>query len=108
MFVRHEISSSNMSKTVLPRISQFYTDIIPTLSTATPDMMYDVIIYFRSEVIAKRLSKIPPPTASGGISPERFKVGSRNFTHLSRTIGLINLLERTSLAVSGRMDAKYY
>ena len=27
---------------------------------------YDVIIYVRSEVIGEKLSKMPPPTASGG------------------------------------------
>ena len=43
---------------------------------------YDVIAYFRSEVIAKKLSKIQPPTASGGISREGFKIGLRNLTCL--------------------------
>ena len=35
---------------------------------------YDIITYYLAEVIAKKLSKIPPPMASGGISPERFKL----------------------------------
>ena len=37
---------------------------------------YDVIIYFRSEVIGEKLSNILPPMASGGISQERFNLGS--------------------------------
>ena len=51
---------------------------------------YDVIIYFRSEVNAKKLSKIPLPTASGGISREWFKQGSRYFAHFSKTICFTN------------------
>ena len=39
---------------------------------------------------------MPPPTASGRISRERFKGGSHNCTHLSGTIGLTNLLHITS------------
>ena len=62
---------------------------------------YDVIIYFRSEVIGGKPSKIPPPTALRGISRERFKLGSWNFTLLSRTTGPTNLPEMTSLAASG-------
>ena len=62
---------------------------------------YDVIIYLRREVIA---TKIVENTACGGLSRERFKGGSRNFTHLSRTIGLTNLLDTTSLAASSRLQ----
>ena len=52
----------------------------------------------------KQLSKIPPPTDLSGISRERFKQGSRNFTHLSKTIGLAKLPDMTSLAASGRLQ----
>ena len=98
-FIRHESA---------PQISQkpFDPDS-PNLSDIHTDIVYshtgydDVIIYLQSGVIAKKLSKIPPPTALGGISRERFKLGSLNFTHLSRTFGLIHALEMTSLAASG-------
>ena len=50
---------------------------------------------------AKKLSKIPRPTDPGGISRERFKQGSRTFTRLSRTIGLTNLKDMTSLSAPG-------
>ena len=42
--------------------------------------------------------------ASGGISPERFEQGSRNFTKLSWTIRLTNLLDMTPEAASGRLQ----
>ena len=42
--------------------------------------------------------------ASGGISREWFNQGRRNFTDLSRTIGLTNIPERTSLATFGRLQ----
>ena len=67
----------------------------------------DVIIYFRSEVIAKKLTKIPPTTASGRISRERFKLVPRNASHLSRTIGATNMLEMTSIAASGRHLSRF-
>ena len=55
-----------------------------------------------SECLKKR-SKMPPQTALGGISRERFKRGSRNLTRLSRTTAPINLPQMTSLAVFGRL-----
>ena len=63
---------------------------------------YDVIICYRSEVIWEK--------QSGGISRERFKVGSRNFTSLSRTSGHTNLPEMASPAPSGWLQnaTKYY
>ena len=45
---------------------------------------------------------MPPPMASDGISRERFKQRSRNFLHLSGTIGLISLPDVTSLAIVSR------
>ena len=47
---------------------------------------------------------MPPPTASGGISREQFKRGSRQFTRVSWTISPTNLLDMTSLASSGRLQ----
>ena len=52
LLVRHEISPSNISRTVLPRMTKFHTDI-------HTDIVYshtaqDSIIYFRSEVIVKK------------------------------------------------------
>ena len=73
---------------------------MPLLSTNPPDMTS--ISTSGQKLLQKKMSKIPPPTASDGISQERFRLGSPNFTHLSATVGLTNLLERTSLAVSGR------
>ena len=49
---------------------------IPILSTDTLDTMSGSIL---SEVKEKKLSKISTPTASGAISRERFKLGSRYF-----------------------------
>ena len=93
-----------------PRISRKPVDLespnftgtsIPTLSTATPDMT-------SLSVIAKKLSKIPPPTASGGISQERFKLGPRNFTHLPRhNRHHKHVREMTPLAASGRHLSKF-
>ena len=105
VFVRREISPSNISRTVWPRITKFYTDIYTDIVYSPTG--HRVIIYFRSEVIAKKLSKIPPPTASCGIYRERFKLASWNFTHFSRTIGPTNLSEVTLLAASGRYLSRF-
>ena len=53
---------------------------------------------------------MPPQTASGGISRERFKLGSSNFAHLLRTRGPTKVPERASTAPSGRLHnaIKYY
>ena len=92
MFVRHEKSSSNISKTVWLWIIKFYADIHTYIVYNIAG--YDVIISFRLEVIATKLSKIPPPTASGGTSRARFRLGSRNFTpHLSRIMAPQNCLK---------------
>ena len=44
--VRHETSSSNISKTVRPRIAKFYVNIHTDIVYSHTG--YDVIIYFRS------------------------------------------------------------
>ena len=52
----------------------------------------------------EKLSKIPPPMTSGGISRERFKLGSLNFKCLSRTCDPTNLLQMASPAPSSRLQ----
>ena len=47
---------------------------------------------------------MPPATATGRISGERFKRGCRNFTHLSRLTGLTQLLDMTALDASCRLQ----
>ena len=93
-----EISSVNISKTLLRRITKFHSDIHTDIVYSRTG--YDVIIYFWSEVIVKKAVKIPPLTASGGSSQERFKLGPRNVLSLSRTTGIIHVPETTSLTVS--------
>ena len=44
---------------------------------------------------------MPQPTASGRISRERFRQGSRNVTRLLGIIGYINMPEMASLGASG-------
>ena len=59
---------------------------------------YDITGYFRLAVIeVQKRSKKPSPTASGGISMERFERGSRIFTGVSCTISPTNLPDMTSL-----------
>ena len=100
-FALHEISPSNILRTVWPRITIFYVDIHTDIVYSRTG--YDVIISFRSEVTVKKRSKLPPPTASGGISQEWFKLRSRNFTHLLMTIGLTNLPDTTPLTSPSRL-----
>ena len=90
------------SWTVWARIAKFYRHI-------HANMLYICTWYyftndFQLEVIAKKLSKMPPQTASGGISWEWFKRGSPNFTQLSRITGATNLPDMTSLVASGRLQ----
>ena len=88
--VRNQVSPSSIS-----RIIKFYRDILSGLLYSHPG--HDITNYLRSKVIAKKLSKMPPLTVSGEIRRERFKKGSRKFTHLSMTIGLTTSLDMTSL-----------
>ena len=101
-FVRHKISSSSISKTVRHIITKFRGDFQAGIIYSPTG--YDIIICFRSEVTVEKQSKIPPTTASRGISQERFKLRSWNLTCLSKTNGPINLPDRTSLAASGRLQ----
>ena len=45
---------------------------------------YDIANYFRSEVVAEKLSKMPHAMASGGISPERFLREDHQILHTYR------------------------
>ena len=76
IYCHYEITHS-----VTKRITKFYKHIHADLHYICTG--YDVTIYFRPEATAKKPSKMPPQTASGGISRERFKQGSPNFTRLS-------------------------
>ena len=97
-FVHHKGSGSNIARTVWPRITQIYPDIhIDLLHSHT---WYDHPNYLQSEVVANKLSKMPPLMASSGISWERFEWLPRNFTYFSGTIGLTKLPDMTSLAAS--------
>ena len=63
-FVRHEISFSNISKTVCPRIIKFYVNIHTDIVYIRTG--YDIIIYFQSEVTGENSRKYRLlPTASG-------------------------------------------
>ena len=64
---------------------------------------YDGTSYLRLELwkLREKDLKMPPLMASGRISPEWYKRGSQNFTHLSGTANLTNLRNMTSLAASG-------
>ena len=91
-----------ISRTVWARITKFYADMhtnMPYICTRC-----DVTNYLRSEVITKKPSTMPPQMASVGISQERFKRGSPNFTRLLGTTGSINLPDMTSLVASGRLQ----
>ena len=90
-----------ISRTVRARITKFYgcnKASLPYIGTG-----YDVTAYFRSEATAKRQSKMPLQTASGGISREKFKRGSPNFTQLSGITGPTHVLDSTTLVASGRL-----
>ena len=65
---------------------------------------YDITIYFRLEVIAKKQAQMPPQMASGESSRERFKRRSRNFTCLSATTGPTNWPDITLLVASGGLQ----
>ena len=52
----------------------------------------------------KKRPKMPPQTASGGISREKFMLGSPNFTWLSGITWPTNLPDMTSLVTSSRQQ----
>ena len=65
---------------------------------------YDITNYILSEARETKPSKMPPQTASGGISGERVKQGSPNFKQLSGITGPTNVPDMTSLITSGRLQ----
>ena len=66
---------------------------------------YDITNYFRSKATAKKSRKCRlRRTASAGISRERFKRGSPNFTLLSGTTGPRHRPDLTSPLTSGRLQ----
>ena len=70
---------------------------------------YDITGCFQLAVMkVKKRSQMLPPTASGRISREWFKQGLQSVTSLSGTIGLTNLPDMTSLAVSSRLQNALY
>ena len=70
-------------KNGLTRITKFTWTSTLTCCTATLVM---TSLARRAEVFAKKPAKMPPAKASGGISLEWFKRGSRNFTNSLGTI----------------------
>ena len=110
-FVRHCSSITNwaarLSRERFHLKSPNFTWIsIPTDLLYSPTE-YDVTNCFKSEVVAKNQSKMPPPMVSYGISWERFMTimrGPPNFKCLSGPIGFTNLPDMTSLATSGRLQ----
>ena len=93
--VHHKVRGAFISRTVWHRITKSYTHIqMNPLFSLTG---YDVTSSFGGKLIWK----MPPPITSDRISPERFKRGSQNFTHLSGTINLINTPDITSLVLVG-------
>ena len=83
-FIRHEISFSNISRTVLTRIAKLYTNILIDIDVYS-HTGYCVTVNFRPEVIAKKTVENTASDGFGGICRERFKLASRNFTHLSKS-----------------------
>ena len=77
--------------------NKFYTNLLT--GRVYNHTGYDVTTNFRSEVMAKNPSKMPPPTTLVEIS-QRFVRWPPNFTCLSGTIGPTNLLDMTSVASS--------
>ena len=83
--------------------------------TLTSDIVYcrtryNIITYFRSEVIAKQLSKIPPMTASGGISRDLFLAMTMKFHKLIQDKRLHKPTRKNVAAAPGRLQnvTKYY
>ena len=97
-----------ISSIVWAKITKFYRHIhadLPYICTRN-----DVTNFFRSESTAKNPLKMPHQTASCGISRERFKRWSQNFTRLSGTTGARKMLDMTSLVTSHRLQSaiKYW
>ena len=82
---------------------------LPTLNTDIhTDLLHSHTVYQLLSVDTYQSSnkrpKTPYPTALGGIYPERFKRGPRNFKHLSGKATPINMPDMMSLDASGRLQ----
>ena len=99
-FVIHKLSGSNISRTVRSRIAELYiyTDMLYSR------IAYDVTSYFQWEIIAKKPSKMPTPTASDGILESSLSDNHEHFSCLSGGIDTTILTDMTSLAASGRLQ----
>ena len=86
---------SNISATVEPRM--------PTYSKVIPDMTSPATTGRHLSNFEKRL-KMPPPTALGRISPERFSEDHK-IVHISAAVSLIYLQDMTWLAASGWLQS---
>ena len=102
-FVRHKVKQSYSSRMVCPRINKFYSDIHTDLLYIST--VYDVTIYFRSEVIAIQIVENADSYGCGRNFSRmlcaritKFYVG-----YLSQTIGHRNGPDMTSLTASGRL-----
>ena len=101
--VHHKVSGSIISRTVWHRITKLYMTIHTDLLNSRTG--YDIDIYFRPEVIAKKnCLKCHFALLRVEFIGKRFKQWSPSFNFLTRTIGLTNLLDMTSLAASGRLE----
>ena len=100
---RHKARQQYILRTAWPGITKLYMNFTPVGSMTTPDMTSLSTSGWQLSAFEKR-TKMPPQTASGGISREEFKRGSPNFTRLSPTTGPTNLLDMTSLVSFSRLQ----
>ena len=96
--VHHKVSGSYISRT---RIIKFYRHIQHKLLYIYSGHMTPLPVGIYRE---KKLSKMTLPMAPGGISREWFKRCLQNSKELSRTIGLIQIPDMTSLAASSQLQ----
>ena len=92
----HKVRDSNVSRTFWPRITTFHWAIRtgPLFNLSG----YDIISFFRSEVIAKKLSKMPLPMALGLIFTKTFKRWAWHFCTPIEDMSLTNLPDMASLS----------
>ena len=100
-FVRHEISSWNIWKTIWPRITKFYRHIHTDILYSHTG--YDVTIYFRSEAIRENSRKYRLRRLRGDFSRT---VQSRIMKFYTLIVAGVppNLPEMASPAPSGRLQ----
>ena len=100
LFFWHQISSSNISRTVWPKITKFYMDNHTEI--VYNRTIYDIIIYFRSEVKRKNCRKYRLQWLWAQFLENGSSEDGQILQTLSRTICLTNLPDMTSPAASGR------